>query len=225
VLCLPDGADQYDLARLDKFYDAAIENAIRWYEHANGSSGFGRMASNRSLYLVTGCDKSPSWGVASFASSSQQCDVSLKFTISPITEGSAHATYSWESWGPAAVGVSPICSGLTKKYNQSPFARGFKISIRQGPMSKLRRPVKLTMINGDEPGKFVPSAQNSYNPGDRRKQSSHGHLGGIGHNQEHQAMVNEPGFDGSDSSSSSDDYEKIGGRLNVRLQLLHENVA
>lgn len=121
------------------------------------------MARSGSLYLVTGCDRSPSWGVASFSSAARQCEISLKFTACQIAEGNASIYYSWERRGPATVRVSPR-RGADRKLNQCPFIRGFKISIREGPMAKIRRPVKLSLVKGNKPNKFIPSQNNSHIP-------------------------------------------------------------
>ncbi|KIM91595.1 hypothetical protein PILCRDRAFT_27775, partial [Piloderma croceum F 1598] len=78
ILTLPEGASRQDLLCINKFRRHAIENVMHWYEFVNGV--LGREAPNGSLYLVTGCDKSTTWGIASVARVTETNALSLKFT-------------------------------------------------------------------------------------------------------------------------------------------------
>jgi hypothetical protein len=132
-----------------------MQNAVSWYEHANGTKGL--ELRNGSLCLVTGCDKSASWGVASFSSSSAtsgQREVSLKFTAS---RGSDSVAYSWDRTSEATISVRvSLDLDPFRVKNQCPFVRGFMMSIRQPPMSKVKGLVKLSMIQGQKPAKHAP---------------------------------------------------------------------
>ncbi|KAJ7170938.1 hypothetical protein C8R43DRAFT_850961, partial [Mycena crocata] len=44
----------------------AAKNAETWYRYINAPKGRGCRLVNSFLYLITGCEKSQSWGMASF---------------------------------------------------------------------------------------------------------------------------------------------------------------
>ncbi|KAJ7757754.1 hypothetical protein DFH07DRAFT_699793, partial [Mycena maculata] len=64
ILALPHGAHLEKLENLGKMQEYAAKNAESWYRYINDVRGRG--LTNGALYLVTGCEKSPSWGMASF---------------------------------------------------------------------------------------------------------------------------------------------------------------
>jgi hypothetical protein len=105
VLTLPEGAASQDLRNLAKFRRHALKNTASWYEFVNGT--LGREAPNGSLYLVTGCDKSTTWGTASVSCASETNASSLKFTVAQIAEANATYTYLWETYCPATVCTGP----------------------------------------------------------------------------------------------------------------------
>src|SRR5262245_62341783 len=98
---LPNGADRLDFRNRDKLRELALRYGLSWYEYANVHEG--RMAPNGSMYLVTGCDKAISWGIASWCNEADQGEISLTFTTSQLTEGSALYSYSYETYSPATV--------------------------------------------------------------------------------------------------------------------------
>lgn len=186
-----------------------------WYSHANGPNGpFGRMAVDGSLYLVTGCDKSSSWAVASQSSASEECKICLKVTACQITEGSSSLEYSWDRQGTATAHVcSPLTvDGQAKKKNQCPFIRGFKISVRDGAFSKMRRSVKLSLINPNKPEKFV-GPRSSHIPGLEQKPTSFlgpsGSRAGEGGVDSLHNLNDCEQSDSSPCSSSDDDYSSV----------------
>jgi hypothetical protein len=206
LLCLPDGTTRFDLQNLNKFYEVALQQGVHWYEHINSSGGpFGRMAVNGPLYLVTGCDKSASWGVASQTSASMDCEFSLEATACAIAEGELTVSYSWNRRGPVSVRVSRRLEmdGRVKRQNNSPFIRGFKISVREGALSKLKSPIKLSLMDRNRPNKFIGS-RSSHIPGFELGSSfivaRSGVEDGSGHSQESPS-------NGQQSHSSSSDEE------------------
>ncbi|KAJ7603317.1 hypothetical protein FB45DRAFT_128286 [Roridomyces roridus] len=64
VLALPHGSHLEKLRSLEHMRQYAAKNAESWYRYANETRGRG--LENGSLYLVTGCEKARSWGMASF---------------------------------------------------------------------------------------------------------------------------------------------------------------
>ncbi|KAJ7759344.1 hypothetical protein DFH07DRAFT_715414, partial [Mycena maculata] len=64
VLAIPLGSHLEKLEHLESMRRYAIKNAESWYKYVNGARG--RELTNGSLYLITGCEKSRSWGIAAF---------------------------------------------------------------------------------------------------------------------------------------------------------------
>ncbi|KIM91599.1 hypothetical protein PILCRDRAFT_57789 [Piloderma croceum F 1598] len=155
ILALPSGASRQDLLDINKFRGHAIENAIRWYEFVNGN--LGREAPNGSLYLVTGCDKSTTWGIASVAGATQVNGPSLRFTAAQPHQAGAEYTHSWETHCPATVRIGP--SGLSPLQNQCVFLRGFKLTLREGPMAD---PAKVSPILNAKPHRILPGGKGGY---------------------------------------------------------------
>ena len=160
ILALPAGASRQDLLSINKFRRHAIENAIRWYEFVNGT--LGREVPNGSLYLVTGCDKSTTWGIASVAGATQANTLSLRFTAAQLLQASAEYTYSWETYCPATVRIGP--SGLSPLQNQCIFLRGFKLTLREGPIAMWKGPTKVSPVLGAKPDRILSGGKGSYVP-------------------------------------------------------------
>jgi hypothetical protein len=149
-LHLPDGAKRHNLQNLKKLRDLALDHGTRWYEHARGF--FGRDAPDGSLYLVTGCDKSSSWGTVSFSDIAEENGFSLMFTSAGIGEAEATCRSSWVNQSPATVRTGP--GDCSDKQNQCVFIRGFKISVRDSPLAaKLLGSVKLTSMPASKSSK------------------------------------------------------------------------
>jgi hypothetical protein len=94
VLLLPDGGSRYDFRPRLTFREYALKHAKSWYEFINGK--LGRDVRNGSVYLVTGCDKAYSWGVASFSNASEGGQTSLKFSAE-AEGGSTSNGWKWET--------------------------------------------------------------------------------------------------------------------------------
>jgi hypothetical protein len=112
ILTMPDGAFQEELGNLSKVRDYVAVHATNWYKFVNGPRG--REAQNGDLRVVVGCDKSTSWGMATFAntSSAQQSNFRLKFRPLRGQQQSQHnvgtaSSYAWEHSGVAEVRVGP----------------------------------------------------------------------------------------------------------------------
>ncbi|KAJ7757757.1 hypothetical protein DFH07DRAFT_700158, partial [Mycena maculata] len=63
ILVLPHGVHLKKLENLGKMQEYFARNAESWYRYSNNVRGRG--LANGALYLVTGCEKSPSWGMVS----------------------------------------------------------------------------------------------------------------------------------------------------------------
>ncbi|KAF8812950.1 hypothetical protein BYT27DRAFT_7207411 [Phlegmacium glaucopus] len=94
ILTMPQGARSEDLGNYARFRDYAAANIDDWYKFVNGPRG--REAKNGDVRLVTGFDKTTSWGIATFSNQTRH-DFRLRFGPS---EGAGF--YAWEYSGAAA---------------------------------------------------------------------------------------------------------------------------
>lgn len=156
ILTLPEGAASLDLYNIAEFRRYIMENAISWYEFVNTT--LGREAPNGSLYLVTGCDKSTTWGVTSISCTSGTDALSLKFTAAQLIEAGATRDHSWETFCPATVRTGPQPSQDQElPQNQCIFLRGFKVMVRDGPIAKMRGTVKVTSVLDADANSIIPT--------------------------------------------------------------------
>ncbi|KAJ7745732.1 hypothetical protein B0H16DRAFT_971951 [Mycena metata] len=116
VLALPHGAHLKKLKNLETLREYAAFHAESWYKYINGTGGRGLQ--NGSLYLVTGCEKAHSWGMASFYGTSDEFQ--LKFSQMPTSN-----RYRWRG----VQGSAPS--------NQTTFIHGLSISLGVGIWGKL----------------------------------------------------------------------------------------
>ena len=104
---MPQGAHHEDLKNIRRFREYALIHAESWYQYANGPCG--REIGNGELHLVTGCDKTTSWGIATyshFQSKRPEDDVSL-LRFNPVGNEhqgrhSSYTTYKWDYEGAAS---------------------------------------------------------------------------------------------------------------------------
>ncbi|KAJ3986395.1 hypothetical protein F5890DRAFT_1504313 [Lentinula detonsa] len=133
ILMLPDGSTRIDLENKKIFRQYANRNAHRWFTYVEEARG--RESEDLSLYIITGTDRSSSFGVASFCNPQNQ-KFSLKFNIDQRTHmhsWSKHHYVESRSGPRLALGDS---TGIDRPTNQSIFLRGFKIHKRKNPKGK-----------------------------------------------------------------------------------------
>lgn len=132
---MPDGASSVDYRGLKELRSYTIRNGESWYEFINGTLGL--EAPNGSLYLVTGCDKSTTWGIAAVSHGSSSNTIALCFTAAQVVQASASYTYSWETHCPAFVRTGPdLCEDESLPQNQCLFVRGLKIRVRENAVAR-----------------------------------------------------------------------------------------
>lgn len=169
-LALPAGASRQDIRNKSKFRKYAEKHAHSWYQFANGP--LGREAVNGSLCLVTGCDKSKTWAAGAYSSASESNDFSFKFNIAKVGELGVAFNYSWDTDSSTTIRTGPELSRAEEALaprNQCNFMRGFRVSVRDGPMAALMGPAKLVSIENSKPsspnrggkGGYVPYGDNS----------------------------------------------------------------
>jgi hypothetical protein len=113
---------------LIKLRGYVTEHAASWYQYIQGSKG--RELANGDLYLITGHEKAPSWGMASYYANNEKFNLSFK-------PDNTHQ-YRW-------VGVSgQINPSQFKSYNgpsgssnQTVFLHGWTISLGMAPWRRL----------------------------------------------------------------------------------------
>ncbi|KAI3612925.1 hypothetical protein WG66_005349 [Moniliophthora roreri] len=140
ILMLPEGSTLSKLESKAIFRAYAKKNALAWFSYAKECRGREfPSGTDPSLYLVTGWEKCPAWGISSFCNSFYKgTTVNLPFNVLSPEEG-RHNVYSW--------GRSVLCqsrchpsikfSGKSLP-NQTVFIRGFKISKRSKKEFKVR---------------------------------------------------------------------------------------
>jgi len=146
---MPDTTIQSDLKDLDKFYQHIGTHAESWYRYANGP-GMGRRLDNSGLCLVIGCDKTNSWGIATFSNSMEQTTSRLQFLPVVSSSSGPGRLYTWEHSGTAhspRVGPSRREPLGQSSYNQCLFIRYLDIKLRKRALPGFGGPtgVKIQM--------------------------------------------------------------------------------
>jgi hypothetical protein len=124
MLVLPEGASREKLLPVETFRAYVNKNCQKWYQFAEA-----RLNSSGSLFVVTGCDKTASWGIATASTSSGAISITLKFTVVGVAEGSLRPRYEWREFGSATIRHSRDC-GSPRTENQCIFIRGFLVPRR-----------------------------------------------------------------------------------------------
>jgi hypothetical protein len=109
---MPQGAYHEDLKNIRRFREYALIHAESWYQYANGPCG--REIGNGELHLVTGCDKTTSWGIATYSHLQSELlkdNVSL-LRFNPVgneRQGrySSYTAYEWDYEGVAEAKFGP----------------------------------------------------------------------------------------------------------------------
>ncbi|KAJ7434208.1 hypothetical protein FB451DRAFT_1063574 [Mycena latifolia] len=124
MLVLPEGASRERLLAVETFREHVKRCSRQWYKFAGD-----RLPSKNSLFVVTGCDKTASWGIATASTTSGAISVSLKFTVAGLAEGSLRPRYEWRDFGSATV-RNFRDYGSPPTENQCIFIRGYFVPKR-----------------------------------------------------------------------------------------------
>ncbi|KAJ7592792.1 hypothetical protein C8J56DRAFT_482928 [Mycena floridula] len=148
ILMLPEGASRTDLVNKVMFARACAKHGMAWLHYATEVRG--RMIPDDSLYLVTGCDKTRSWGVAAFSDISRSGGVDLKLLAAGASGVGGSVAYSWHKPNSVAARSGPHSSdsGFSMS-NQCVFLRGFRITGRRRIFSKPK--VKISLVEESKP--------------------------------------------------------------------------
>jgi hypothetical protein len=159
VLALPNGAQQQKLRNLDRIQTYVARHAASWYEYISKSddlSGRGRGLANGDLYLVTGHEKTLSWGMASYSAAHKEFNLSFEVEVDQY------------HWG----GVPRQINPSKRKYhnhlqeydgplNHTIFVHGLTISLVQGYWNRLfgAAAVETSSIEDSHLGRIASSQQ------------------------------------------------------------------
>jgi hypothetical protein len=108
---MPDGAYSEGLGNFSRLGKYIATHAEDWYKFVNGPRG--REAQNGDLRVVVGCDKTTSWGMATFSHSSlsRETNLRLKFSVPGEQQSKRNAgnKFTWDhsGFGSAEVRVGP----------------------------------------------------------------------------------------------------------------------
>ncbi|KAF7374453.1 WD40-containing domain protein [Mycena sanguinolenta] len=132
----------------------AAKHAQSWYKYVNGTRGRGLV--NGNLYLVTGCEKPRSWGMAFFHDVPLQNEFQLWFK--PIADADNGYRYRWQGIHCCHKQADPP---VDAPLNQTTFIHAFAISVGQGIWKKLFPAEVCQLVDSsmflDKPrGSFVP---------------------------------------------------------------------
>jgi len=99
---MPQGAYHEDLKNVMTFREYVSIHAESWYVYAKGPCG--RQLKNKELHVVTGCDKTTSWGIATYShlqSRHPEDNMSLlRFnSVGNERQGRHFSTYEWDYEG------------------------------------------------------------------------------------------------------------------------------
>ncbi|KAJ7614150.1 hypothetical protein FB45DRAFT_1111275, partial [Roridomyces roridus] len=102
ILVLPEGATRENLLPVEAFRAHVRKSSAQWYNFARD-----RLPMSGSLFVVTGCDKTASWGIATVSETRGTIGFSLNFTVAGVAEGTLVPRYEWRDFGSATVRTSP----------------------------------------------------------------------------------------------------------------------
>ncbi|KAJ7674342.1 hypothetical protein B0H17DRAFT_1082140 [Mycena rosella] len=158
VLALPHGSHLEKLENMEHMRRYAAKNAESWYKYINGERGRG--LSNGALYLVTGFEKSQSWGMAAFQEVTTQTEFLLSF------KPTAADRYRWTASGPATTKASGPIPIHGEPLNQTLFIHGLSISLGTGIWGRLFKSVEICQIVDSQLGRpsnqFLPYASQGF---------------------------------------------------------------
>ncbi|KIJ99825.1 hypothetical protein K443DRAFT_679658 [Laccaria amethystina LaAM-08-1] len=160
ILAMPQGAYDEDLKNIRRFREYTLIHAESWYQYANGPCG--REIGNGDLHLVTGCDKTTSWGIATYShlqSKRPEDNVSL-LRFNPVGDErrgrhSSYTTYEWDYEGAAEAKFGPeedelLDLGITDSVpprNQCTFIRSLTPAFGDDDWERLQLKVASSVKN------------------------------------------------------------------------------
>ena len=148
---MPDGAFRENLRNKTLFHDFAAQNAESWYRFVNGPCGW--ELGNGDLLLITGCDKTTSWGLAAYRNIQSEGNSSdslggplLRFRNTSDAGICVPGTaYCWEHEGTAEVKAGPefevdedMPGNGARARNQCTFIRSHAIKLSEAEWTRVQ---------------------------------------------------------------------------------------
>ena len=174
---MPDGAFREDLKNKALFRDFAAENAESWYRFVNGPCGW--ELGNGELLLITGCDKTRSWGLAAYRNIQSEGNSSdslggplLRFrnTSDAGHIGVLGTTYCWEHEGTAEVKVGPefevdgdMAGDGARARNQCTFIRSHAITLSEAEWTRVQSTLVSALDSRRASQPAQPPSKSSWN--------------------------------------------------------------
>ena len=121
ILTMPVGSKSEDLRNVKEFRRYFTLHAENWYKYVNNVRG--REARNGDIRLVTGCDKTSQWGMATFSNSTAPND-SFHLTFRSVEQSNIGRTYVWEYSGMTEVRAGPDAEEIQELRNNDPSQEG-----------------------------------------------------------------------------------------------------
>jgi hypothetical protein len=162
MLVLPHGADRNEKKAYGEYRDYIIEHAQSWYKYLNVDRK--REARNGSLYLVTGCDKGRSWGLAA-GSPEEERELEFSIGVGSVAglpaSGDVGFHASWRNTdGVESRHYPTSIKDVNEDKNQCVFARGFVIGINENFFKKKFKG-KVRSARIDASSEFFPALGNN----------------------------------------------------------------
>ncbi|EDR06270.1 uncharacterized protein LACBIDRAFT_328934 [Laccaria bicolor S238N-H82] len=173
ILTMPDGAFREDLRSTTLFRDFAAENAESWYRFINGPCGW--ELENGKLHLITGCDKTTSWGLAAYQNTQSETNSSgslggpvLRFrNANDAGDYVPGTTYCWEHEGTADAKAGPEfefepSNGVGAR-NQCTFIRSHTIMLSEAKWARVQSSLVSALDSRRASKPAQPQSTNSSN--------------------------------------------------------------
>ncbi|KAJ7700408.1 hypothetical protein B0H17DRAFT_1005535 [Mycena rosella] len=154
ILILPDGASRCDV-RLRRLFEAyALKHRQSWYSFAHH---LGLELDNGALYLVTGCDKSTSWNIATSQERSDSGMLAMKLAASECISAGVSYAWDWQRGSTAFTESGPRRRPGEEVWNknQTVFFRGYKVAIQAYAFRKALA-VKASSVTNAKPSHIFP---------------------------------------------------------------------
>ncbi|KAF7328041.1 Pleiotropic drug resistance ABC transporter protein [Mycena kentingensis (nom. inval.)] len=151
ILCLPFGSRLRKLAQYQGHVrDYAARHAKSWYKYINGR--LGRGMPNGDLYIITGCEKAHSGGIATFQRVADAGNFELTFRSFPdAPPDQPGRRYRFNRGTPAQTKSFPPISTTPPSMtaNNTVFVHGYRISLGVGVWNALFATVGVHSIEDD----------------------------------------------------------------------------
>lgn len=159
---MPDGASSTDYEGDRDYEYYAMQYGESWsrFIKENVRSSI----ADNYIYLVTGCDKSTTWGIATFSEGSSSNTAAVSLTATQMVNTSVSHTHSWSTHSSGFDKIGPdLVTGVSLPQSQCLFLRGMRIKVRENAIGRLvnrKGTVKVKNIKNVDASKVFSSKAN-----------------------------------------------------------------